>query len=112
MAPGILPAAISPLMKSSMRESFLTDTSAPGGGPTPAMAADEGAASKTAATRIASRIATYRQSSGGSFPRPCYDDARDDAAHENAGLEASPALDEAGPPLCSAPPPMQKWPSR
>src|SRR3982074_2104291 len=111
MAPGILPAAISPLMKSSMRESFLTDSSAPGGGPKSAVAADEGAASKTAATRIASRIATYRQSSGGGFPRPGYDDARDDEANENAGPEASPPPGEAGPPLCLAPPPMQKWPS-
>ena len=33
MAPGILPEAISPLRKSSIRWSFSTDSSAPGGGP-------------------------------------------------------------------------------
>src|ERR1700736_6284106 len=57
MAPGILPATISPLRKSSMAESFSRDNSAPGGGPSSAVAADKGAANETAATTAVNRVA-------------------------------------------------------
>src|SRR5260370_12719873 len=44
MAPGMLPAAISSLRKSSIGESFSRDSTAPGGGPSTTAAADKGAA--------------------------------------------------------------------
>src|ERR1700733_1547136 len=49
MAPGMRPAATSPLMKSSIGASFSIDSSAPGGGPSWTVAADKGDASMTAA---------------------------------------------------------------
>src|SRR5258708_53554 len=56
MAPGILPAATSALMKSSMRDSFSTDRLAPGGGPSWTAAAVQAYASE-AAMRIAASSA-------------------------------------------------------
>src|SRR3954453_7680911 len=57
MAPGILPEATSPLIKSSIGESFSRDSSAPGGGPNSTVAADTGAASETAASIAVNRAA-------------------------------------------------------
>src|SRR3979409_828913 len=55
MAPGILPDAISPLMKSSIGESFSRDSTAPGGGPSSIVVADKGVATQTIAAITASR---------------------------------------------------------
>src|SRR5712675_1358538 len=63
MAPGMLPEAISPLIKSSMAESFSRDSTACGGGPSSAAATDSEAESETAATAAAAVLdnATFRQ---------------------------------------------------
>src|SRR5450631_4677399 len=68
MAPGILPEAISPLMKSSMAESFSRDSTAPGGGPSSTVAADKGAATQTTAAIAANRMAQRRLDA-----KPCGD---------------------------------------
>src|ERR1039457_2509686 len=60
MAPGILPEAISPLMKSSMAESFSRDNTAPGGGPSSFVAAVEGATRQTTAAIAANCMAAGR----------------------------------------------------
>src|SRR6266404_9129976 len=63
MAPGMLPEAISPLIKSSMAESFPRDSTACGGGPSWPAAADDEAVGETAAT-VAAAVqdnATFRQ---------------------------------------------------
>src|SRR2546421_4093648 len=57
MAPGILPEATSPLINSSIGESFSRDSTAPGGGPNSTVAADRGAASETAASIAVNRAA-------------------------------------------------------
>jgi hypothetical protein len=57
MAPGMWPEATSPLMKSSMDESFSRDSTAPRGGPSSTAPADNGAATQTAATIAANRVA-------------------------------------------------------
>jgi len=60
MTPGMLPEATSPLMKSSMDESFSRDSTAPGGGPSSTAPADKGAATQTAAAIAANRVAEGR----------------------------------------------------
>src|ERR1700674_1814792 len=60
MAPGILPAAISPFRKSSMAERFSRESLAPGGGPNPTVAAHAEVATETAATIAAKRMAWRR----------------------------------------------------
>ena len=57
MAPGMWPEATSPLMKSSMVESFSRDSTAPGGGLSSTAAADKGAATQKAAAIAANRVA-------------------------------------------------------
>src|ERR1700742_4567661 len=47
MAPGIRPAATSPLMKSSIDESFSADSTAPGFGPNRTSAASDGPVART-----------------------------------------------------------------
>src|ERR1700710_2256896 len=64
MAPGILPAAISPLINSSMRESFSTDNTAPGGGPSSLERA--GGLVATTPAAAAANNATVRRNNAGS----------------------------------------------
>src|SRR5258705_7729700 len=63
MAPGMLPEAISPLIKSSMAESFSRDSTACGGGPSWTATTDNEAENETAATPAAAILdsATFRQ---------------------------------------------------
>src|ERR1700674_2296551 len=55
MAPGIFPEVTSLLTKSSIEESFSSDNSAPGGGPSLTAVADRGAAAEAATLRTAER---------------------------------------------------------
>src|ERR1700694_1667535 len=57
MAPGIFPPAIPSLRKSSIAESFSTDSTAPGGGPSTTAAADKGAARERDPTMAARLLA-------------------------------------------------------
>src|SRR5256885_11129690 len=61
MAPGILPAATSALMKSSIRDSFSTESFAFGGGPSWAAAAGKARADTAAAMIAANNVTNLRE---------------------------------------------------